>query len=101
MQFSWPDEVSLTQPKSGKRRTANAAFMKALMPSDALAAIVGPSRQPRTEVVSKLWAYVKKHHLQDKVNKRMINTDAKLKTVFGKSQVSMFEMAGIIGKHLS
>ena len=55
---------------------------------------------PRTEVVSKLWAYIKKNKLQDAVNKRMVNADAKLKEIFGKAQVSMFEMAGLIGKHV-
>jgi len=74
--------------------------MKALTPSAALAAVVGPNALPRTEVVSKLWVYIKKNKLQDAVNKRMINADAKLKEVFGKMQVSMFEMAGLIGKHL-
>jgi len=83
-----------------KKRTPNAAFMKALTPSAALASIVGNSPLPRTEVVSKLWAYIKKNKLQDAVNKRMINADAKLKEVFNKAQVSMFEMAGLIGKHL-
>jgi upstream activation factor subunit UAF30 len=83
-----------------KKRTANAAFMKALAPSAALGAVVGSSPLPRTEVVSKLWTYIKKNKLQDSVNKRMINADAKLKEIFGKAQVSMFEMAGLIGKHL-
>lgn len=83
-----------------KKRTANAAFMKALVPSAALGAVVGSSPLPRTEVVSKLWTYIKKNKLQDAVNKRMINADAKLKEIFGKAQVSMFEMAGLIGKHL-
>ena len=83
-----------------KKRTVNASFMKALTPSAALAAIVGTAALPRTEVVSKLWTYIKKNKLQDAVNKRMINADAKLKEVFNKAQVSMFEMAGLIGKHL-
>ena len=83
-----------------KKRTANAAFMKALTPSAALAAVVGSTPLARTEVVKQLWVYIKKHKLQDEVNKRMINADAKLKEVFGKVQVSMFEMAGLIGKHL-
>ena len=83
-----------------KKRAVNAAFMKALTPSAALAAVVGAAPLPRTEVVSKLWVYIKKHKLQDPVNKRNINADAKLKEVFGKAQVSMFEMAGLIGKHL-
>lgn len=83
-----------------KKRAVNAAFMKALTPSAALAAVVGAAPLPRTEVVSKLWVYIKKHKLQDAGNKRNINADAKLKEVFGKAQVSMFEMAGLIGKHL-
>jgi upstream activation factor subunit UAF30 len=74
--------------------------MKALTPSAALAAIVGSNPLARTEVVKQLWVYIKKNKLQDAVNKRMINADAKLKEVFGKMQVSMFEMAGLIGKHL-
>lgn len=84
-----------------KKRTPNAAFMKALTPSPALAAVVGSAPLPRTEVISKLWVYIKEHNLQDPANKRMINADAKLKEVFGKPQVSMFEMAGLIGKHVS
>ena len=83
-----------------KKRTPNAAFMKALTPSPQLAAVVGSAPLPRTEVVSKLWAYIKKNKLQDSVNKRMVNADAKLKEIFGKAQVSMFEMAGLIGKHV-
>lgn len=83
-----------------KKRTPNAAFMKALTPSAALAAVVGSNPLPRTEVVSKLWAYIKKNGLQDKVNKRNINADDKLKAVFGKAQVTMFELASLIGKHL-
>jgi len=83
-----------------KKRTPNAAFMKALAPSPALAAVVGTSPLPRTEIVSKLWVYIKKNDLQDKVNKRLINADAKLKEIFGKAQVSMFELAALIGKHV-
>ena len=83
------------------KRTANAAFMKPLTPSAALGAVVGTKPLPRTEVVKNLWTYIKKHKLQDSVNKRNINADDKLKAVFCKAQVSMFEMAGLIGKHLS
>ena len=83
-----------------KQRTPNAAFMKPLTPSAALAAVIGHTPVPRTEVVSKMWTYIKKHGLQDKVNKRNINADDKLKAVFGKAQVTMFELAGLIGKHL-
>lgn len=82
------------------KRAVNAAFMKALTPSSALAAIVGGKPLPRTEVVKLMWVYIKKHKLQDEVNKRLVNADAKLKEVFGKAQVTMFEMAGLIGKHL-
>jgi chromatin remodeling complex protein RSC6 len=74
--------------------------MKALTPSAALAAVVGAAPLPRTEVVRKMWIYIKKHGLQDAVNKRNINADDKLKAVFGKAQVTMFELAGLIGKHL-
>jgi chromatin remodeling complex protein RSC6 len=85
---------------AAKKRTPNAAFMKPLTPSAALAAVVGANPLPRTEVVSKIWVYIKKHSLQDKVNKRNINADDKLKAVFGKAQVTMFELASLIGKHL-
>ena len=83
-----------------KKRTPNAAFMKALTLSPALAAVVGDKPLPRTEIVSKLWIYINANGLQDSANKRMINADDKLKAVFGKAQVSMFEMAGLIGKHV-
>ena len=83
-----------------KKRTPNAAFMKALTLSPALAAVLGDKPLPRTEIVSKLWVYIPAHKLQDSVNRRMINADTKLKAVFGKAQVSMFEMAGLIGKHV-
>jgi chromatin remodeling complex protein RSC6 len=75
--------------------------MKPLKPSAELAAVVGASPLPRTEVVKKLWDYIKAHNLQDAQNKRNINADDKLAKVFGKKQVTMFEMAGLIGKHLS
>ena len=83
-----------------KKRTPNAAFMKALTPSPALAAVVGATPLPRTEIISKLWVYIKANNLQDAANKRNINADAKLKELFGKPQVSMFELAGLIGKHV-
>jgi chromatin remodeling complex protein RSC6 len=75
--------------------------MRPLQPSAALAAVIGSGPIPRTQVVKKLWAYIKKHNLQDAKNKRNINADAKLKTVFGKNTVSMFEMTKIVSKHLS
>jgi len=83
-----------------KKRTPNAAFMKALTLSPALSAVLCDNATARTEIVSKLWTYIKSKGLQDKVNKRMINADEKLRAVFGKAQVSMFEMAGLIGKHV-
>ena len=83
-----------------KKRTPNPAFMKALDLSPELAAVVGDKPLPRTEIVSKLWVYIKANNLQDQANKRMINADEKLLAVFGKPQVSMFEMAGLIGKHV-
>ena len=83
-------------------KKANAAFMKPLQPSSALAEIVGGKALPRTQVVKKVWDYIKKNDLQDKKNRRNINADAKLKSVFGgKSQVSMFEMTKLLSKHLS
>lgn len=83
-------------------RKANAAFMKPLTPSDKLAEVVGSKPLPRTQVVKKLWAYIKRNGLQDKKNRRNINADATLKAIFsGKSVVNMFEMAKLIGKHLS
>jgi chromatin remodeling complex protein RSC6 len=82
-------------------RKPNPAFMKALTPSAELAAVVGAKPMPRTEVVKKIWAYIKANKLQDSKNKRMINADAKLKAVFaGKGQVSMFDMAKHLAKHL-
>ncbi|MGE0763785.1 MAG: SWIB/MDM2 domain-containing protein [Bdellovibrionales bacterium] len=86
--------------KAGTKRKPNMAFMKPLTPSSALAAIVGASPLPRTEVVKKLWAYIKKNKLQDAKNRRNINADAKLKPIFGKGTVSMFEMTKIVSKHL-
>ncbi len=81
---------------------ANAAFMKELTISPALAKIVGNKPLPRTQVVKKLWDYIKKNKLQDAKNKRNINADENLKAVFGgKSTVSMFEMTKLVSKHLS
>lgn len=83
-------------------KKANAAFMKALQPSDALSKIVGSKPLPRTQVVKKLWDYIKKNGLQDKKNRRNINADANLKVVFGgKATVSMFDMTKLVSKHLS
>ena len=88
--------------KKAAKRSPNAAFMKALTPSSQLAAVVGDKPLPRTEVVKKLWQYIKKNNLQDAKNRRAINADDKLKPVFGgKSQVSMFDMTKLVSKHLS
>lgn len=81
-------------------RKPNPAFMKALTPSAALAAIVGDKPLPRTEVVKKMWDYIKKGKLQDAVEKRVINADEKLRAVFGKAKADMFEMQKLIAKHL-
>ena|SRR5690348_9322451 len=87
--------------KPATKRKPNAAFMKPMTPSSTLAAVVGSSPMPRTEVTSKLWGYIKKNNLQDKTNRRMINADDKLRDVFGgKRQVSMFEMTKLVAKHL-
>ena len=80
---------------------ANSAFMKPLTPSADLAKVVGSKPLPRTEVVKKLWAYIKKNKLQDTKNKRNINADENLKAVFGKGTVNMFEMTKLVSKHLS
>jgi chromatin remodeling complex protein RSC6 len=77
------------------------AFMKALKPSAELAAVVGTEPMPRTEVTKRLWDYIKAHNLQNPANKRNILCDAKLKAVMGKDEVTMFEMTGLVGKHLS
>jgi upstream activation factor subunit UAF30 len=88
-------------PKKKSARKPNAAFMAPLQPSAALGEVVGTKPIPRTEIIKKIWDYIKKNGLQDKKNRRMINGDAKLKTVFGgKAQVSMFELAKIVSKHV-
>ncbi|HTH55114.1 MAG TPA: SWIB/MDM2 domain-containing protein [Cyclobacteriaceae bacterium] len=89
-------------PKKAKaKRKPNAAFMTALTPSAGLAEVVGSKPLPRTEIIKKIWDYIKKNKLQDSKNRRMINADAKLKVVFnGKNQISMFELAKVIGSHV-
>ncbi len=82
-------------------RKPNAAFMAPLNLSDSLAAVVGSKPIPRTEIIKKIWDYIKKNKLQDSKNRRMINADEKLKIVFaGKKQVSMFELAKIVNLHV-
>ncbi|OGB90783.1 hypothetical protein A2625_07050 [candidate division WOR-1 bacterium RIFCSPHIGHO2_01_FULL_53_15] len=85
----------------GTREQARAKFMKPMRPDDKLALIVGASPLPRTQVVKKLWAYIKRNGLQDKKNRRNINADVKLKPVFGgKGTVNMFQMIKLVNKHL-
>ena len=87
--------------KPAAKRKPNAAFMKAMMPSSTLGAVIGTAPLPRTEVTKKIWEYIKKNKLQDAVNRRMINADDKLKAVFGgKGKVSMFEMTKLVSNHL-
>lgn len=92
-------------PKKAAKKSAkkpNAAFMKALTLSPALAAVVGSKPLPRTEIIKKIWEYIKKNKLQDSKNRRMINADEKLLTLFGgKKQISMFELAKVVNNHVS
>lgn len=81
-------------------RKANAAFLKPLTPSPELAAVIGAAPLPRTEVTRQIWDYIKKNNLQDAANRRNINADAKLKVLFGKDQVTMFELTKIVSGHL-
>jgi upstream activation factor subunit UAF30 len=91
---------SARRKSSGKKRTPNAAFMKPMRPSSDLANVVGSSPMPRTEVTKKLWQYIKRKGLQDSKNRRMINADENLRPIFGRSQVSMFEMTRLVNNHL-
>ena len=87
--------------KSSAKRKPNAAFMKAMMPSATLAAVIGSSPMPRTEVTKKIWDYIKKNTLQYAINRRLINADEQLRAVFGgKGKVSMFEMTKLVSNHL-
>ena len=95
-----PKSIKIYSEKPVSKRTANPGFMKPLTPSSELAAVIGANPMPRTEVTKKIWDYIKANNLQDPANKRMINADEKLKAVFGKDQVSMFEMTKIISRHL-
>ncbi|MFM9838592.1 MAG: SWIB/MDM2 domain-containing protein [Cyclobacteriaceae bacterium] len=91
-------------PKKAAKKAArkpNAAFMAPLTLSDSLAAVIGSKPVPRTEIIKKIWDYIKKNKLQDSKNRRMINADEKLKVVFaGKKQISMFELAKIVNNHV-
>lgn len=96
-----PKKASAKPAKKKSARKPNAAFMAPLTPSAQLAEVIGAKALPRTEIIKKIWDYIKKKGLQDKKNKRMINADDKLKTVFaGKGQVSMFDLAKIVSKHV-
>jgi chromatin remodeling complex protein RSC6 len=87
---------------SGRKRAPNPAFMRPLQPSAKLAAVIGNSAMPRTQVISKLWAYIKRNGLQDSKNRRAINADEKLRPLFGgRSQVTMFDLAKIANQNLS
>ncbi|MFL5545717.1 MAG: SWIB/MDM2 domain-containing protein [Gemmatimonadaceae bacterium] len=91
---------SARRKSSGRKRTPNAAFMKPMQPSGELSNVVGSSPMPRTEVTKKLWGYIKRKGLQDSKNRRMINADENLRPIFGRGQVSMFEMTRLVNKHL-
>jgi chromatin remodeling complex protein RSC6 len=99
---AWPKqfkgEVMTTAAK--KPTAGNTGFNKALTPSNELAAVIGAEAVPRTEVTKKVWDYIKKNNLQDSANKRNINADDKLRAVFGKEQVTMFEMTKLLSTHL-
>ena len=87
--------------KKKSKRKPNAAFMKPVHPDATLAAVVGASAMPRTELTKKIWGYIKRNGLQDKKNRRMINADDKLRAVFGgKGQVNMFQMTSLVNKHV-
>lgn len=93
--------VTRRKKKKRAKRKPNPAFMKPVKPDAKLAEVVGSTPLPRTQLTKKLWAYIKRHRLQDSRNRRMINADAKLKPVFnGKSKVSMFEMTKLVNKHV-
>ena len=95
-----PAAKAAAKKPAAVKRAPSAAFMKPMTPSAILAAVVGATAIPRTEVTKKVWDYIKKHSLQDAVNRRMINADANLRAIFGKAQVSMFEMTKLISNQL-
>lgn len=94
-------KVAKKAVKKAAKRKPNAAFMAALTPSATLSAVIGSKAIPRTEIIKKIWDYIKKNKLQDSKNRRMINADEKLLALFaGKKQVSMFDLAKIVSKHV-
>ena len=90
-----------TAKKAKKKRKANPAFVRPLQPSSVLADVIGSKAVPRSEVIKKLWDYIKKHDLQNPKNRRNILADEKLRKFFGKPEVTMFELTKIASKHLS
>jgi len=92
---------NVPRKSSKKSSNANAAFMKPMLPNAHLASIVGTDPLPRTEVVSKLWVYIKAHKLQDQINRRLIHCDENLFLILGKREVTLFELASLIGKSLT
>ena len=90
-----------TGRKTGAKRAPNPAFMRPMTPSPQLAAVVGSSPMPRTEITKRLWAYIKRKGLQDQKNRRAINADENLRPIFKRDQVSMFDMTKLVNKHLS
>ena len=89
-----------SKKKKAKKRKPNPAFMRALTPSAKLAAVVGSKPLPRTEVMKKIWAYIKKRDLQDPKSRRDIIADDTLRALFGKPRANMFELTKIVSKHL-
>jgi len=94
-------ENTETTKKTKTARKPNAAFMKTMTPSADLAAVIGSEPVARTQAVKLMWDYIKANNLQNPANKRNILADTKLEKVFGKNEVTMFELTGILGKHLS
>jgi upstream activation factor subunit UAF30 len=92
--------VKKAAPKKKSARKPNAAFMAPLQPSAQLGEVVGSKPLPRTEIVKKIWEYIRKNKLQDSKNRRNINADSKLRPIFGKDQISMFELAKVVNKHV-
>lgn len=95
-----PKKATAKSAAKKSARKPNAAFMAPLTPNNSLGEVVGSKPLPRTEIVKKVWDYIKKNGLQDQKNKRMINADAKLKPLFGKAQISMFELAKIVNDNI-
>ncbi len=93
-----PKATTKTAAKGARK--PNAAFMAALQPNATLAEVIGNKPTPRTEIVKKIWDYIKANNLQDKTNRRMINADAKTKALFGKAQISMFDLAKIVNNNI-